>query len=390
MALAAVIPAALLALTAGPALATPAGTLDQHQDSVDYGWSADANGDAPTAQTFTAGMSGTLAGVSLYCYGTTLVYDVQLALALQESVQIQTVGSDGTPSGSVLATGSIGTGGTTSCDGGSGQGWVDIALSTFPALSAGTQYAIVWPGVDEWGFAWRNAYAGGAMCVTNGGNWNCSNPIEGSSDYAFRTYMESGTPPAAPMVSITKSNSAGGPVAPGTSVGYQIGLSVSGTGSMVGVAVSDQLPAGIGGATGISSGGTYDPVTNRVTWSGLTLSPKLTLNYTAVVGASDAPGTYTNTATITQGPCIQGYSCSATSTVTVLAAAPSPSAPATSPKPSGGVGDASSNPTIPPTSTLAARAASSGTGTDTALLVLVGLLAAVGIAGRLSGRTRRR
>lgn len=386
MALAAVIPAALLALTAGPALATPAGTLDQHQDAASDAYSAAAAGYSPTAQTFTAGVSGTLTGVSLYCSGQVSVSPT-LVLA-QDAVEIQAVSGDGTPSGSVLATGSFGTGGTTACDGGTGTGWVDVTFSAAPTLAAGTKYAIVWPGVDEWGFAWGDAYTAGDMCITSGG-WNCQG-LDWPTDYAFRTYMQSGVPPVAPMVSITKSNSAGGPVAPGASVGYKIGLSASGTGSMVGVAVSDQLPAGIGGATGISGGGTYDPVTNRVTWSGLTLSPTLTLTYAAVVGASDAPGTYTNTATITQGPCIVGYSCSATSTVTVVAGPPSSSAPATSPKPSGAVGDTGGNPTIPPTSTLAARAPSSGTGTDAALLVLVGILATVGLAGRLPGRARRR
>ena len=54
--------AAVLALSAGGVLAI-ADTEDQHQDTGTVAWDA---GDTPTAQTFTAGVSGHIDRVSLW------------------------------------------------------------------------------------------------------------------------------------------------------------------------------------------------------------------------------------------------------------------------------------------------------------------------------------
>ncbi len=373
--LSAVLPVAFLALTAGPALATPPGTLDQHQEVWSGGYSAYDDGYSATAQTFTAGMSGTLTGVSLYCvnYGNTDNTDTQ--------VQIQGVDSGGYPNGTVLATSDVTNDASSTCDGG---GWVDFLFSSGPTVAAGTAYAIVWPGYAQWGDSSAgDPYPSGAEC-NDGEGWFCS-VGEVNWDYAFRTYVQGGTTQA-PLVSISKSNSASGPVVPGASVNYKIGLSWSGTTTLLGVAVTDQLPAGIGAASAISNGGAYNPTTNQITWTGLTLAPTATLTYTAVVGASTAPGTYTNTATITVGACVTGYTCTASSSVTVGASTASPSAP-----PSGSVGGAGgSEATLPPTSTLPTGEPRSDAGTGLALLVLVGALATAGLAGLISRREARR
>ena len=164
--------------------------------------------------------------------------------------------------------------------------------------------------------------------------------------------------PDPPTVSITKSNSASGAVAPGASVAYTIGLGVTGTTTFVGVGVIDQLPAGIGSASAISTGGTYDPGTNKITWAGLTVSAGTTLTYTAVVAPGSAAGTYTNTASVVVAFC--GQTCTAASNVTVVVPVATPVPVPSSSHAGGGVGGVGGSPrvTVPPTTTLRAVDAS--------------------------------
>ena len=104
-------------------------------------------------------------------------------------------------------------------------------------------------------------------------------------------------------VSIDKTSGAEGSVLPGTSVDFELTLDVV-NGPIDSVTVVDQLPAGVGEASSISDGGTYDAVSNSITWMLSDVADDETLTYSAVVNGSAAAGTYTNVATITEGPCI--------------------------------------------------------------------------------------
>lgn len=124
-------------------------------------------------------------------------------------------------------------------------------------------------------------------------------------------------PPPNPGMTIAKTNSSSGAVLPGTAVGFTLTIGVTNASAIANTTIVDQLPTGIGGATAISNGGVYNAGTNKITWSGLTVTNGQTLTYTATVSSTAGAGSYINTATITQGPC--QLSCSATSTVLVQA-----------------------------------------------------------------------
>lgn len=120
--------AAVLALSAGGALAI-SDNIDQHQDAFDApsGWDA---GDHPTAQTFTAAVSGQLDRVSLYATdvnGSTFTF------------RIETVDGSGHPTGTLLAPGATTTMVPVS-------GWFDVTFSTPPSVLADSKYAIVFGG----------------------------------------------------------------------------------------------------------------------------------------------------------------------------------------------------------------------------------------------------
>lgn len=189
---------------------------------------------------------------------------------------------------------------------------------------------------------------------------------------------QAGGPASVPSLTIAKANSASGSVAPGASVAFTISLGVSNTVTWNNVAVVDQLPAELGNATAISNGGVYDGATNRISWTGLSVTAGTKLSYTATVATTAAAGAYTNTATITLGTCWPA--CSATSTVTVAAY-------------SGAVLAATAKPnvTLPPTSTTAVTDRSPGAGgTLAALLALLAVGATVILASRSHGRSSRR
>ena len=121
-----------------------------------------------------------------------------------------------------------------------------------------------------------------------------------------------------PSISVAKTNNAPpAGVAQGGSVNYTLTLTV--LNGFIDATIVDQLPTGIGNATAISDGGTYDAGTNRITWVVTSVTNGKQLTYTAAVGANAELGAHTNTATITAGEC--GNTCSAQSTVTVIAAA---------------------------------------------------------------------
>jgi uncharacterized repeat protein (TIGR01451 family) len=117
-------------------------------------------------------------------------------------------------------------------------------------------------------------------------------------------------------ISIEKTNGTTGSVLPGTVVDFTLTLSVE-NGPVEGITIVDQLPTGISAATNISGGGSYDSATNQITWSDLSeVTDGDTLTYSATVSATATAGSYTNTATITEGPCV-GDDCTGDSTVTV-------------------------------------------------------------------------
>ncbi|HET9665623.1 MAG TPA: Ig-like domain-containing protein, partial [Desertimonas sp.] len=105
-------------------------------------------------------------------------------------------------------------------------------------------------------------------------------------------------------ISIEKSSNAVETVLRGATVDFTLDLAVV-NGPIDSVTIVDQLPAGIGDATAISDGGTYDAVSNQITWVLSDVADGEELTYSAVVSASAAAGEHTNVATITDGPCVE-------------------------------------------------------------------------------------
>lgn len=117
------------------------------------------------------------------------------------------------------------------------------------------------------------------------------------------------------FLSISKSNSTHGPVAPGTTVHYSLTLAVT-NGPIPGpVEVADALPDDFGSPASISDGGLYDAGTNTITWTLHNVADGKTLTYDVVIARTTQGDDYLNRATITEGPCV--IDCTDTSTVPV-------------------------------------------------------------------------
>lgn len=148
--------------------------VDQFADGPSTG---DALMTCPTewtrAQTFTAGRTGTLDGVSLRSAGT-----------MAASVSIRTVAADGTPTGTQIGSGSR--------TGGSAQPWTEVTLSAPAAVTAGSTYALVVTSARGCGGEWSiavnaDAYAGGRswyQVPETPGVWTAS-----TEDLTFRTWV---------------------------------------------------------------------------------------------------------------------------------------------------------------------------------------------------------
>ncbi|UDY34663.1 hypothetical protein [Dermatobacter hominis] len=124
------------------------------------------------AQTFTAGRTGTLDGVSLRTSGT-----------VAASVVIRRVALDGTPTGAQVGAGTY--------RGGSGAQWTEVPLSSPAAVQAGTVYAAVVTSASgcsgEWSIAVTgDAYAGGTSWfrVPESASFSPS-----GEDLGFRTWV---------------------------------------------------------------------------------------------------------------------------------------------------------------------------------------------------------
>ena len=115
--------------------------------------------------------------------------------------------------------------------------------------------------------------------------------------------------------SIVKTNDTEGKVAPGSTVGYTLTLTVQ-NGPIPAMTVTDLLPANFGAPSAISDGGTYDTASRTITWQLASVANGETLTYTVVIATTTQGGTYTNTATITDGPCV-AEACSDDSVVPV-------------------------------------------------------------------------
>ncbi len=106
-------------------------------------------------------------------------------------------------------------------------------------------------------------------------------------------------------MSIQKTNDTEGKVAPGDTVGYELTLTVQ-NGPITAVTVEDVLPANFGTPSAISDGGTYDAASRTITWTLANVADGRTLTYDIVIATATQGGSYLNTATITEGPCVAG------------------------------------------------------------------------------------
>lgn len=177
---------ATMILLAG-SVALAASQLDQEQTEAPLSVGMDAN--YPMAQTFTAGVSGSLDKVSVHAYrvGTMEAGDML--------VSIQTLDESGLPSGTVLGAGSAPiTDFSTNAPG----GWVDISLTQPASVSAGKSYAIVTSTASAsptgasfygWGMAYNDPYPGGDAYDRTSGQWAVRTDNGVPVDFAFKTFV---------------------------------------------------------------------------------------------------------------------------------------------------------------------------------------------------------
>jgi len=166
------------------------GTTDQHQNVHSKSVAI-----AVTAQTFKAGVSGTLSAVSLWTGGTDGTQSVTVEICSTTN-GIDCAGP-GPGVQHALAAGVLASA-TVGVNAPAGQ-WYDFAFSPAPAIVAGTTYAIVVVGDAGWRGSVANSYGSG-VAYGNEAGWSTLNgsPV---SDLAFQTFVKSsvrsngGTPP---------------------------------------------------------------------------------------------------------------------------------------------------------------------------------------------------
>jgi hypothetical protein len=170
--------ASLLAVAAGPALASPASTLDQQQlgnsTAVDI---ANAGGTHNRlAQTFTAGQSGTLEHVDIDVQVPLPQAAPNLSSSTSATVEIWATDGTGTPSGGPLASEIVLLSG----------GLQAVIFGTPPAVTAGTVYAIVLEpdAAIVWSGACSDPYSGGRAMAYYDNAW------VSAGDYATSTEQE--------------------------------------------------------------------------------------------------------------------------------------------------------------------------------------------------------
>jgi hypothetical protein len=206
----------ILALTAGSVFAvTIPGTLDQQQTNApDGGY---LGSDYYRAQTFTAGLTGTLDAVTLET-GTNSPGVVAPAAAGDFTVAIWAT-SGGLPTGSALASELVT---------GNAAGSVAVIFGSPTSVVAGTKYAIVLVPDVARGISWLGtcveSYAGGQALVydvLNYPTWRTvpawasdADSTDCFLDFAFATYVTAGStpPPTATSTAPSKGSSSPAPL----------------------------------------------------------------------------------------------------------------------------------------------------------------------------------
>jgi hypothetical protein len=162
----------LALLTLSPGLAV-AGTSTPDQSNLNFDHLV--NGSYIDAQTFTAGMAGSLQSVDLY-----LSPDPHGSVYL--TVQ-GTTGSPAVPDGTILASDTLNIPASLS------GGWFRFWLSATPTMISGHVYAIVFGPtdlVDFWGVK-LDSYSRGRALIFSGGAWISPFSMFEVSDFAFQT-----------------------------------------------------------------------------------------------------------------------------------------------------------------------------------------------------------
>lgn len=160
-------------------------TLDQAQTTTS-GVEVTVAGSHRAAQTFTAGISGSLEEVDVFMFRVGNPGDL--------TVEIRDV-SSGVPSGTVL-----GQGKAPQESVGETFSWIAIPLTIPAPVAAGTKYAITvsasmaagFPtALYAWNYVFGNPYPAGEawLSLTGGSTWDLWNPAPGLTDTAFKTYV---------------------------------------------------------------------------------------------------------------------------------------------------------------------------------------------------------
>ena len=166
------------AIVAGGTSATP----DQERAVQNCGTNlGDTNARANLAQSFTPSSSAALNSVSLYVKKVGTPSDITIKIVSD---------SGGSPSKTVLASGTLGASGV-----GSSYAFISGSLTATPLLTGGTKYwVIAIASVSSsnyfvWGADTADAYTGGTGKSSN--NWNAGNPSWAAlgDDLDFRAYM---------------------------------------------------------------------------------------------------------------------------------------------------------------------------------------------------------
>ena len=269
-------------LAGGVALA--ASLLDQEQTDTASGVGFDAS--YPLAQTFTAGLSGSVDKVSVTAWraGSTGVGDML--------VSIQTLDEAGFPSGTVLGSGSADVDGFATFPPGDP---VDIPLTQPAPVSAGTKYALVATSANavpeggsvySWSGSTNDAYDRGDALGRRDGQWEHRSNNGENVDFAFKTFVAEPDTTAPRVTSTVPAGNATG-VAPGTNVSAVFSEAM--TAGSINTRTVKLMRAGT--TTVIPAAVTYDATAKKVV-----LNPdsnlRLGTRYKAVVttGARDLAG----------------------------------------------------------------------------------------------------
>lgn len=210
--------ASLLALTCGSVMATLLpGNLDQKQETVSQdGGNQPMVGPGQTygreAQTFTAGVSGSLVRVAVDVSPSVVVTQsvAQPKVAGSIQVAIYSTNAGGNPDASLASV-------TATLN----EGWNNIIFGTPTNVTKLTKYAIVVTPQAGFDNQWygdcsgeTDNYAGGQAMIDNNGDWVAVSSVTGCvRDFAFRTYVAGkGTPPPTNTGGSGESRDSGSPM----------------------------------------------------------------------------------------------------------------------------------------------------------------------------------